>query len=156
MSRLEVEVRACQEGDAEALLANLRPADLAEGEALAGAGQVPEMVAESLRASVLSWTAVAAGDVVCMFGVAPVTLMGDHGMPWMLGTPLVEQHRRALTRQGPAYIAHMLAAFPHLVNVVDARNVRSIAWLRRVGFQIHDARPAGVAGMPFHPFTMGI
>lgn len=154
MSLRAVEIRAPAPGDLDDLLAHIRPADLAEGEALAGPGAVPSLVAESMERSPLLWTMASPAGVVCIFGAAPATLMGDKGMPWMVGTHLVEVERRALMRLAPAYIARMLAAFPLLVNVVDARNRRSIAFLRRLGFIILPAMSAGVASMPFHPFVM--
>lgn len=154
MSRPAVEVRDAAPGDADLLFANLRPADLAEGEALAGRGRVREAIDRSIADSTHCWTAWAGADLMCMFGVAPVSLLSDDGVPWMLGTPVVARERRALTRLARPYIARMLAAHPRLVNVVDARNVAAMRFLRHVGFQLLPAQPLGVAGLPFHPFVM--
>jgi hypothetical protein len=41
-----------------------------------------------------------------------------------------------------------------LENVVDARNTKSIRWLRRMGFEVLPAAPLGVEGRPFHLFVM--
>ena len=105
MSPLGVEIREVRPGDAEDLIARIRPQDLDEIEALAGAGAAPAAVAESIERSTLVWTAEAGGRVAWIFGVAPVSLMGDDGLPWMVGTELVRRERRALTRLTPAYIA---------------------------------------------------
>lgn len=151
----DVVIRAPVEGDVDALLANLRPADRDEIEALLGPGQENRAVTTGLRNSVLSWTGLINGQVACIFGVVPLSMLAGQGGPWMLGTPLIDRHRRALIRHSRPYIARMQAVFPNLVNIVDARNVKSIAWLKRMGFAIHAAQPIGVAGLPFHFFTMG-
>jgi hypothetical protein len=150
-----VEIRAVRDGDIDELLADVRPADQAEADALFGPGELRQAITASVASSAMCWTADAGGRVAWMFGVAPVSLMSDIGLPWMVGTTLVDRERRALTRLTPPYIARMLAAYPSLANVVDARNVKSIAWLRRAGFKVHAPAPAGVAGLPFHLFTMG-
>jgi hypothetical protein len=154
MSRRGVEIRAPREDDVAALLAEIRPADLAEGEALLGPGAVPAALAQSLRDSALAWTADTPDGLMCMFGVAPASLMGDQGLPWMVGTPRVAKYAGALTRLAGPYIGRMLAAFPLLVNVVDARNTRAIAFLKHAGFTVLPAGPVGRAGLPFHPFFM--
>ena len=153
MSPVAAEARDPQPGDIEALLADIRPADLAEGEALGGAGQVPRMLADSVKASVHPQTVEADGKVVCMFGVAPIGMLADQALVWMVGTSLVETNRRALTRIGRAYIARMLHAYPTLMNVVDQRNDKAIRWLKATGFTVHPAQPIG--GAMFHPFTLG-
>ena len=151
---VDVVIRAPEPGDADALVANLRPADIAECEALLGPGRERWALEQSMQRSPLCWVGCADGEVACIFGVSPLSLVGGQGAPWLLGTPLVERHRGAFIRRNPAYIARMLAAFPHLLNIVDARNIKSIAWLRKLGFTIHPTMPAGVSGMPFHPFSM--
>lgn len=154
MSRPAVEFREPQPGDIEQLMPRLRAADLAECDALVGAANAQRAIEASLRNSVHAWTVEAGGEVAAVLGVTALNLMGGVGAPWMMGTPLVDRHRGALMRAAPSYIAAMLTAFPHLRNVVDARNTRSIAWLRRMGFQIHAPVAVGVAGLPFHPFSM--
>lgn len=153
MSRPAAEFRSLRDGDIEALVANMRPADRAECEALVGP-DVEGAVRRGCAASVLLWTVEAGGEVVAILGLVPRSLMGGDGVPWMLGTSLVDVHRRALNRVAPSYIAQMLATCPRLFNVVDVRNTRSIRWLRSMGFVILPPVPCGVAGLPFHPFVM--
>ncbi len=136
------------------MLANIRPADLAEGEALLGAGKLDKALHDSVAGSVLTWTGAVGDGAAFVFGLAPVSALGDQALPWLIGTPLIDKHRRAFTRLSRPYIARMLAAYPKLVNVVDARNVKSIAWLKRMGFTILPAEPMGAAGLPFHPFFL--
>jgi hypothetical protein len=42
--------------------------------------------------------------------------------------------------------------YDQLFNYVDARNLRSIAWLQHIGFQVFEPQPYGLEGLPFHRF----
>jgi hypothetical protein len=149
-----IEIRDLRKGDAEALLANIRPQDVAECEALLGAGKMAETLRESVRVSTMLWVGTADGEIVAIFGVAPIQGQKEKGVPWLMGTRLIDIHRRAFIRLNRPYIARMLATFPHLMNIVDARNTKSIAWLGRMGFVLHEPCPWGVGKLPFHLFTM--
>jgi hypothetical protein len=107
-----------------------------------------------VRHSVLCWSAFADGDLSCIIGVAPVSIMSGVGSPWMLGTPVLDANSRVLVRRTPAYIARMLRAFPHLVNFVHADNATSVRWLRRLGFTLHPTEPYGARGEMFHKFEL--
>jgi hypothetical protein len=150
----EVLIRGLQPGDTEALLADLRPADAEECDALLGPGKQVQALTASIDQSVACWVLTVNGGVAAIFGVGMASLLDEHGLPWMLGTSLIDRFPGAFIRQCRPYIARMLAVCPSLVNVVDARNTRSIAWLKRMGFTILPAQPMGAAGLPFHPFFM--
>jgi hypothetical protein len=152
---VKVEIRELRDGDAEALLANLRPADRDEIEALLGPGAEARTLAESIERSVLLWVAVAGDEIAAIFGVVPINMLGGQGAPWLLGTPLIDRHGGAFIKLNRIYIARMLALFPTLLNIVDARNVKSIAWLKHMGFKVYPPQTLGKAGLPFHPFVMG-
>lgn len=149
-----VKVREVRPGDAALLAANMRPADVLEVEAVHGPGDLTAAIEEALASSTLSWTAEADGELMCIFGVAPVSLMSDVGVPWLLGTPVVQRNGRALTRLAPTYIARMLTAFPCLANGVDTRNTAAVRWIARMGFELLPPTPVGAARVPFHPFRM--
>jgi hypothetical protein len=152
---VKVVERPPEPGDVDALLADMRQADRDEVAAMFGAEHIREAIETGIaRSTPACWTLTIDGQVLCVGGVAPVSLLGGEGAPWMLATRLFERNRGALIRVAPSYIARMLAAFPHLLNVVDARNTKAIAWLRRVGFTILDPIIVGAEGRPFHPFLM--
>lgn len=150
---VDVVIRLTQPGDAAELAANLRPADLAECRAY-GRGDIAAGIISSANRSMLCWTGLVDGELAAIIGVAPISVMSGIGSPWMLGTPVLDQHSRVLVRRTPEYIAKMLNAFPHLVNFVHAKNTTSVRWLRRLGFTLHAAQPYGALGEPFHPFEM--
>lgn len=144
-------IRPTQIGDAELLAANLRASDRAELEAC-GFDDMLAPVAGSVTVSTLCWTALVDDQVACVIGVSP--LEGRTGSPWMLGTPLLDQHSRVLVRKTPEYIARMLRVYPHLLNYVHARNSTSVRWLRRLGFTLAEPQPYGARGELFHQFEM--
>jgi hypothetical protein len=137
--------------DLPVLVANMRPADRAELTACSG----PDL-ARTVRASfditpnAFAW--VDGDSLVAVGGIAPVCLLTGTGSPWMVGTSLLDSFPSALTRGAKTYLRRMQRTYPIQVNYVDARNVRSVRWLRRLGFTIHPAEPHGVAGLPFHRF----
>ncbi len=141
--------------DVVQLAMNMRQADVDELTA-AGYHDVHAVVAEGVTRSVWCRTALADGEVLCIFGVAPIgSLLSEHGAPWLLGTPALLRHRAALMRHAPGYIAAMLKVYPSLVNVVHTENAKAVSWLKRMGFDLADAEPYGPNGALFHVFRMG-
>ena len=94
------------------------------------------------------------GRVMCIWGVGKITYLSKEGIPWMLTSNLVNSQYREFLRQGPKLLDEIKKEAVILINMVDARNRRSIKWLKWLGFTIHDAVPYGPEGLPFHPFIM--
>lgn len=88
-----------------------------------------------------AWTYRADGRIVCMAGVAPLSLIGATGVPWLLGSDLVLAHRRAFMVETRRTIGRWLTLFPMLRNVVDARYAAAIRWLGWLGFTIGEPFP---------------
>lgn len=158
MPRRATEARAARDADAVTLAANLRPQDLAEVEALRGPGSALAAIREGIAASLWCDAIEVDGELAAIVGLVPYqsAVLGDTGVPWMLGTPAVDRCGGVLIRLTPAYIARMLADFPRLFNIVDARNTRAVRWLQRAGFHLSPAVPAGPTGALFHPFEMDL
>jgi hypothetical protein len=93
-------------------------------------------------------------NVMCIWGIGKVTYLSKEGIPWMLTSKLVEHHYREFLRQGPTLLKEIKKEAVVLVNMVDARNKRSIRWLKWLGFTIHDPVPFGPDDVLFHPFIM--
>ena len=132
---------------------NLRHADADELRATHGADvdfkqclRVAVAISEEVHCA---YTAV--GEPFAVFGIAPALIDGQ-GIPWMLGTDIIALYGREVVALSRAHVARWGLKYPCLFNYVDARNLRSIVWLRRTGFSILDAAPYGVEGLPFHRF----
>ena len=104
--------------------------------------------------AVLAWTGMADGEPACMFGVNAPSFVSREGWPWLLSTDGILAHQHARLRRNREILPLMLAAFPVLRDMVDARNTVSIRWLRWLGFTIGEPVPWGMPGELFHPFQM--
>lgn len=146
-------VKPC-EVDLIYLAQHLRTTDLAELAATHGAElDVLRCLRTAVSASEQAWVAVTVwGEPVAVFGIAPVSLLGGIGCPWMLGTDAVDGYAREVVTLSRRHVAQWSRRYPLLFNYVDARNLRSIQWLRRTGFVIGQAEPYGLHGEPFHRF----
>lgn len=151
MARVEV-VRATME-HVEALLPHVRQADIDEFYA-ASLRTPAEVLEQGLRISTVSWAGMIDGQTATIFGVAPGSLLSGKGVPWLVGSELLEGHQKAFLRRARPALAAMLDIYPYLENYVDERNVTAKAWLHWMGFKLKDAEPVGALGYPFHHFTM--
>jgi len=140
--------------DLRYLAQHLRADDAQELRAVHGSElDLLECLHTAVESSEEAYVAVTAyGEPIAVFGVAPVSLLGGQGCPWMLGTDTLELYGRAIVQLSRQHVARWGLKYDQLFNYVDARNLRSIAWLRHTGFSIFKAEPYGVDGLPFHRF----
>lgn len=149
-----LEFRAPSGADVAELVRRMRPADVAECEA-AGHPDLHAVVTKAVAVSPWCRATRVDGQLAAIFGVHPLQgLLGDTGVPWLLGTSTMTEHRRTFVRLAPSYIATMLNAYPKLTNVVHAANTEAVRWLRRVGFSLAAPFPYGPQGEPFRVFTL--
>lgn len=149
----EIEIRELRDGDIEHLNTYLRAADRAEITASSGPDTLAT-IRRSVDRSTMLAVATVDGDLACIFGLVPTSILTGTGAPWMLGTDVLDANSRSLMRMCRGYIGAMLAECPHLENAVDVRNERSVRWLKRLGFAICEVRPVGLDRMPFYRFEM--
>jgi hypothetical protein len=122
-------------------------------EVLAWSGLDPwAALQESVRRSPDCKTATADGRIACMFGVAEAA--PGVGLPWFLGTNLVDRHGSHMWRTAPRHLLGYLDRFPVLMNAVHADNLLALRWLERLGAKIYPACPQGAAGALFHTFEI--
>lgn len=152
-------IRAYYDWDLEPLASNMRQED--RDELWAGFHLEPEKAIEISTTGVMLRHITKVGcyqfKPVCIFGVSETpgsTALHRCGTPWMLGTTELEDHAFVFLKYSRKFIENMVDSFDWLENYVDARNLKSIEWLKWLGFDIEDAKPWGVEGLPFHRFTM--
>ena len=127
------------EDDARELAPLLRAEDRAEVLAL-GVDPVPAILNGVVTARE-AWTYRDDGRIICMAGVSPFSLIGQTGVPWLLGSELVPTHRRAFMLETRRMVGRWLTLFPVLRNLVDARYDAAIRWLQWLGFTVGDPFP---------------
>ena len=107
-----------------------------------------------LRRSSLAMTGLVDGRPVCMFGVAPFSILLGQGVPWMVGANGLRSWtaQRALLELSRPAVDAMHRAYPMLANAVHADNRSAIRWLSWLGFTLLDPAPIGFDGSWFRPF----
>jgi len=106
----------------------------------------------SMKLSEHSFTGLVDGKVMCIFGVTPMSPISDTGVPWLLGSDLIDQHKHVFLRMNKVYVNEIKKRFKHLINYVDNRNKKTIHWLRWLGFKLSDPAPYGPDGVLFRKF----
>jgi len=141
------------EADITDLLANLRDMDREELKALAGAD--PET---AIRTSVLQSPGMCAvvrnqdDDILCIFGVANISILGSYGAPWLLGTDKLFDHSRDLLVHSRHILGIMTQNYAYLHNIVWDKNIRSIRYLKALGFTVGPRIRHPLTGAFFRPF----
>lgn len=151
----KIEIREVEPGDIDMLVENMREHDKQEVNAATRMG-IKNAVKTSVKLSTYSKTGLVNDELVCMWGVCPISLISGSGSPWMLGTDLIKEKQRIFLRRSKPWLNDIRKDYRYLENFVDERNVMSIKWLKWLGFQIDEAEPYGIHGEPFHKFTMEI
>jgi hypothetical protein len=137
------------------LHATMRKRDREELTAASGPDLVDQLH-RSIRLSIAPGAAFSpTGELLCLFGAVPLTMLADTAIPWLVGTDALGRYPSALERGARGYLAAVQQQYPRLVNYVDARNLPSLRWLARVGFSIDPALPFGYEKRPFHRFHKG-
>lgn len=137
---------------AAALALRMRAEDAAECEAI---GMTPLASIEmSLRVSDLAYAAFVDGEVMGIYGVAPLTVLGDIACPWLLTADGAVRHRRAFLEENRAFLRFALQRYPVLVTYVDARYSQALRWMRWLGFTVDEAAPFGPLNALFCKATL--
>ena len=149
----KIEIRDVEPGDIDMLVENMRKHDIQEVNAATRMG-IRNAVKTSVNLSSYSKTGLVNDELVCMWGVCPISLISGSGSPWMLGTDLINKKQRIFLRRSKPWLDDIRKDYRYLENFVDERNVMSIKWLKWLGFEMDEAEPYGIHGEPFHKFTM--
>ncbi|MCO7563571.1 hypothetical protein NJI34_00320 [Pseudomonas sp. S 311-6] len=151
MSRLAAELVPVLEEHIQALLTDMREADLVELRAIRGWAPERE-VRHAVSTASHCAACVVDGKVVAIFGDSPHDAV--YGLPWMASTTWINQYRRQFLAECRPVIEGMRSRHQVLLNLVDVRNTLAIRWLKWLGFQFLPAVPYGINGELFYPFQM--
>lgn len=137
--------------DCHTLVSNLRAHDRAEMEASRGGITAEDMIDSAWRSKGSAMSAHCKDGLVCIYGVAPSSEPGV-GIPWLLGTDLLDHHMKSLCKRARAELAYWHRTYPTLTNYTDRRNIRILVWLRWLGFKLVRTVPVGPNSTPFIQF----
>ena len=79
------------------------------------------------------FTVMVDGKLACIFGCS-WTENPLIGIPWMMGTPVLDHYGRRLTKEAKRIVRMMLDAYPTLTNIIDPNNIFAKRWLESLGF----------------------
>jgi len=135
----------------QALQGRLRESDILE--IMAATGRNPDIaLMESFLQSNLCWTAFRKDKVIAIFGAASVSILSETASPWMIGSKELNGAGIEIVKVSRYYVDQMKDRFSLLVNYIDARQARSVRWLKWLGFIVEAPCAYGVEGLPFHRF----
>jgi len=149
----KVEIRDVEPGDIEALVENMRQADRDEVAAISSR-PLRQIVQDSVELSSYVKSGLVNGEIACIWGVCPISIIGSKGSPWLLATPVIEKHPMAFLRRCKPFIKKFRSLYKYMENYVDVRNKVAIHWLKWMGFKFDEARPYGVQNKDFYHFSM--
>lgn len=145
--------RAPTARDCEILARSMRQCDMDEVRAACGRSLDASDLLDSVNNSPICVAVERNGRLLCIGGAARRSLLSTSGIPWMLGTHDLDSNGRLFMQHGRQCVSVLLGRFSYLENYVDARNLKSIRWLKRMGFAVHDPEPYGCAGLHFRRFS---
>ena len=131
---------------------NMRQADRIE--IAASHGYTPhEALVKGVARSKLCAVALINDEPCAVFGLVVENIVTGFGVPWLLGTDLIFKHKREFVEHTKIGVDEMIDVCPRLENWVHCENVKSIRWLKSMGFTMSDPEPIGVNGELFMRFT---
>lgn len=91
---------------------------------------------QCLLMSYSAWEARIDGELACIWGLIPPTLMSTQAYLWLHTTEVAEAHTFLLVRYSQLWIRHMLDTFPTIVGQVARDAKRSQRWLQWLGAKL--------------------
>jgi len=150
---VNIEIRDIEPQDIDELVRNMRQADRDEVKASTNL-PLRSVIDHSIRLSSYSKAGLVNGELACLWGVCPISILSSKGSPWLLATPVIEQYPMAFLRRCKPYIKKFKELYSSMENYVDVRNTVAIHWLKWMGFKMEEPQAWGVQGLDFHKFTM--
>lgn len=134
---------------------NMREADIAE---LSASQRIDpeEGLRNSIKISDYASVLVIKNEIAGIFGLVRTQSLVADGVPWFLGTDVVDKYPLAFVKKTKKIVALMNDWCPELMNYVHEDNEKSIRYLKMMGFTVSkEAEPIGCDGGMFYKFNKG-
>lgn len=86
-----------------------------------------------LKMSSHLWAGLTDGEIACVWGLIPPSLMSERAYLWLYTTELAEKHTFLLVRWSQIEVKKMLQEYPVIVGHAAANNPQAIRWLKWLG-----------------------
>lgn len=94
------------------------------------------------------------GELICIYGVSSISILGKVGAPWMLGTDAVAKIPFGLVRRTRHAVKSVLRnRYDLLINTIWDKNEATKRYLRACGFKFGPVHKT-LGGEPYRRFTM--
>lgn len=84
------------------------------------------------------WVGKVDGEIACIFGLIPPTLLEDSAYLWLLTTNTIEEHTFMFVRHSQRWMEEALNRYKFIHGHVAQDNVKAKRWLRWLGARILD------------------
>ena len=150
---IEVVIRDIEDEDINNLYKHMRQADREEVSATTSM-ELLGVINHSVELSTYAQAGLVNDELVCLWGVCPISMLSSKGAPWMLSTDVIEKYPLTFLKRCKPVIKKLKQDYNHLENHVDVRNTVAIHWLKWLGFKFDEPKPWGVKGLDFQRFSM--
>lgn len=83
--------------------------------------------------SAMTWQGTVDGEIACVFGLIPPTMLSEKAYLWLLATDLVDQHKFVFIRYSQRLVEFMLERFPVITGDCLIGEERAIRWVKWLG-----------------------
>lgn len=115
---------------------------------------VVESIQRCITNSDEAWTASDEDGIICIFGVSSVSLLSDKGVPWLITSNRIQDHKKNFLKGARLAIQHWLKKYSMLENNIPHGFDRLLKWLEWAGFTVYPAAPVGRNGQLLHRIEM--
>lgn len=149
-------VRQAVMQDSLKLAPNMRKADKIEIKDSDNVDPLQALIYPFTSEGNLIYSIVDQEKVIGMFGSVP-TNDKDFGVVWMLSSEDLFKFQKRFIKESPYWIERISDNYKYVYNFVDERNVKSIRWLKYLGFKIEQKfNNYGYAKKPFLLMMKGV
>lgn len=99
-----------------------------------------DILVRCLHRSIEVWQGIVNGEVACVWGLIPPSLLSDRAYLWLLTTRLVEDHKFVFVRNSQRYIEVALKTWPEIYGDCVVGNQSAKRWLQWLGASFGDAK----------------
>lgn len=98
-----------------------------------GASYNEKLLRTCIRLSYVLWEGSVDGELACMWGLIPPTLLSNRAYLWLYTTELIKDHQFLFVRHSQRVMEEMLKEYPIIIGHSSINADRSIRWLRWLG-----------------------
>lgn len=96
-----------------------------------------ETMRRNLSGSTEAWSMFAGDELLCMFGIAPVSMLDAAGEFWIAGSVNICRHRLSFARQCRRFLPTLMANWTEVQAVFEHGRADILRWAKWMGVDVH-------------------